>query len=84
MPDITKNTTVTTALAISLCAGAFYIGGQVEGLRSDISIAAVLDGKEETQTNLWRDKTTEILDELKQMTRDNKLRIDMQEERRDR
>ena len=88
MSDVTKQTiTVATAcaVAISICGGAFMTGIYAERLRSEVTAVQVAqmetDAKvkeQERVTNEWRNKTTEILNELKILTRDNKMRLDLE------
>jgi hypothetical protein len=68
--NITESTPVSIALVLALCAGAYWTGGELTDLKSRVSNAEAI-GKD----------NRELLNQLTEISVDNKHRIDIFVER---
>jgi hypothetical protein len=80
--SLSHSTPITTAIAIAMMGLSFWIGQTVNDLQSKIVLTNeklnVIDIK---HTEQWQ-RSNEILGELKEITKDNRSRIERQERQR--
>jgi hypothetical protein len=74
---ISHSTPMTTAIALALCSGAFWIGTETAHLDDRISVVEKREAELRADSKAWRGKFFDLMNELKDLSRDNKHRMDL-------
>lgn len=73
--SLTKQTSVTIALALAMCAGAFWTGKTTESLRAKLETEVRIRELEHSGFSEWKEDTQKILEKLTQIAQDNQHRL---------
>jgi hypothetical protein len=73
---ITSNSSVTIALSVSFAAGAFWSGSEFSRIKAEMTSNSTRFEKEYNESRDWRKSTAAILESMRDLTRDNKKRLD--------
>lgn len=79
-PILSRQTSITTAFAITLCTGAFWIGKTTQSLQSQLDKQAEIQAIEDKNYEKWTNRLEDILEELKIISYNNTRRLDRLDE----
>ncbi len=77
---ITQNTPVATAVAFVVATLAFYGGKELTRLDMKVDGAAQRQEVQIREAKEWRGQMVEVIQELRDLSRDNKRRLDLAQE----
>ena len=73
---LSQNTPITTALAIAICGGAFWIGKTTESLEAKIRMNDQINSMRFEDIREWEEESQKLLENLTKIIENNQRRLD--------